>query len=136
MVAERIELGMDNIPSALPFIREGRIRAIGVTSAARNASMPDVPTIAEQGLPGFEATAWFGVLAPAATPAPVVQRLGAELNAIALDPAFRERMAALGADPPGLTPDGGTSPETFAAFIRAEIAKWAEVVQRANVRVE
>jgi tripartite-type tricarboxylate transporter receptor subunit TctC len=136
LVAQRIETGMDNIPSALPFIRDGQIRAIGVTSAARNASMPDVPTIAEQGIPGFEATAWFGVLAPAATPAPVVQRLGAEMNAIALDPAFRERMASLGADVPGLTPDGGTSPATFAAFMRAEIAKWADVVNRANVRVE
>jgi tripartite-type tricarboxylate transporter receptor subunit TctC len=136
MVAERIELGMDNIPSALPFIRDGKIRAIGVTSARRNASMPDVPTIAEQGLPGFEATAWFGVLAPAATPAPVVQMLGRELNAVSLDPAFRQRMEALGADPPGLTPDGGTSPETFAAFLRAEVAKWADVVTRANVRVE
>ncbi|MBR0682590.1 tripartite tricarboxylate transporter substrate binding protein [Roseomonas eburnea] len=136
MVAERIEVGMDNIPSALPFIRDGKIRAIGVTSAQRNASLPDVPTVAEQGLPGFEATAWFGVLAPAATPAGIVQRLAGELNAIALDPAFRQRMAALGADPPGLTPDGGSSPEGFATFLRAEIARWADVVQRANVRVE
>jgi tripartite-type tricarboxylate transporter receptor subunit TctC len=136
MVAERIEVGMDNIPSALPFIRDGKIRAIATTGAQRNASLPDVPTVAEQGLPGFEATAWFGVLAPAATPAPVVQRLGAEMNAIALDPAFRQRMASLGAEPPGLTPDGGTSPETFAAFLRGEIAKWADVVTRANIRVE
>jgi tripartite-type tricarboxylate transporter receptor subunit TctC len=136
MVANRIEIGMDNIPSALSFIRDGQIRAIGVTSAARNASLPNVPTIAEQGIAGFEATAWFGVLAPAATPAPVVQRLGAEMNAIALDAGFRGRMAGLGADVPGLTPDGGTSPATFAAFIRAEIAKWADVVTRANVRVE
>lgn len=136
MVAQRIEIGMDNIPSALPFIRDGQIRAIGVTSAARNASMPNVPTIAEQGQPGFEATAWFGLLAPAATPAAVVQRLGTELNAIALDAAFRARLAALGADAPGLTPDGGTTPEAFAAFLRAEVAKWADVVSRANVRVE
>ena len=136
MVAQRIEIGMDNIPSALPFIKDGKIRAIGVTGAQRNSSMPDVPTIAEQGIADFEATAWFGVLAPAATPAPIVQRLGAELNAIALDPAFRQRMEALGADPPRLTPDGGTSPETFAAFLRAEVAKWADVVRRANVRVE
>lgn len=136
MVAQRIEVGMDNIPSALTFIREGKIRAIGVTGAQRNASMPDVPTVAEQGIANFEATAWFGVLAPAATPAPIVQKLGTELNAIALDPAFRQRMEALGADPPGLTRDGGTSPDTFAAFLRAEIAKWADVVRRANVRVE
>ncbi|HWT09331.1 MAG TPA: tripartite tricarboxylate transporter substrate binding protein [Roseomonas sp.] len=136
MEAERIEIGMDNIPSALTFIRDGKIRAIATTGAQRNASLPDVPTVAEQGLPGFEATAWFGVLAPAATPAPIVQRLGAELNAIALDPAFRQRMEAVGADLPALTPDGGTSPETFAAFLRAEVAKWADVVTRANVRVE
>ena len=136
MVAERIEIGMDNIPSALPFIRDGKIRAIATTGAQRNPSLPDVPTVAEQGLPGFEATAWFGVLAPAATPAPVVQMLGRELNAIALDATFRQRMEAVGAEPPRLTPDGGTSPETFAAFLRAEIAKWADVVTRANVRVE
>ena len=136
MVAERIEIGMDNIPSALPFIRDGKIRAIATTGAQRNPTMPNVPTVAEQGLPGFEATAWFGVLAPAATPAPVVQMLGRELNAIALDPAFRQRMETVGAEPPRLTPDGGTSPETFAAFLRAEVAKWADVVTRANVRVE
>lgn len=136
LVAGRIELGMDNLPSSLPFIRENRIRAIGMTSAARNAALPDVPTIAEQGLPGFEATAWFGVLAPAATPAPVVARLGRELDIIARSPEFRQRMDTLGADLPGLTPDGGTSPETFATFIRAEIAKWAAVVARANVRLE
>lgn len=136
MVAERIEIGMDNIPSALTFIRDGKIRAIATTGAQRNPSLPDVPTVAEQGLPGFEATAWFGVLAPAAVPAPLVQRLGAELNTIALDPAFRQRMESFGAEPPRLTPDGGTSPATFAAFMRAEVTKWADVVNRANIRVE
>ena len=136
LVAERLEVGMDNIPSALPFIREGRIRAIAVTSAQRNPMLPDVPTLIEQGLPGFEATAWFGVLAPAATPRPIVTRLGTELDAIGKEPEFRARLAASGAVPPGLTPDGGSSPEAFQAFIRAEIAKWADVVRRANVRVE
>ncbi len=136
MVAQRIELGMDNIPSALQFIRDGQIRAIATTGAQRNVSLPDVPTVAEQGLPGFEATAWFGVLAPAATPGAVVQRLGAELNTIALDPEFRQRMESFGAEPPRLTPDGGSSPEAFAAFMRQEVAKWADVVRRANVRVE
>lgn len=136
LVAERIDLGMDNIPSALPFIRDGKIRALGVTSAQRNASLPDVPTIAEQGVQDFEATAWFGILAPAATPAPIVAQLGAELDAVGRDPDFRARLATFGADPAGLTPDGGSSPETFAAFLRAEIAKWAEVVRQADVRVE
>jgi len=136
MVAERIELGMDNIPSALTFVREGKIRAIGVTGAERSAVLPDVPTIAEQGMPGFEATAWFGVLAPSATPAPVIARLGAELDAIGKDADFRARIAAFGADPPRLTPDGGSSPESFAAFMRAEVTRWAEVVRQADIRVE
>ncbi|MFN7332342.1 MAG: Bug family tripartite tricarboxylate transporter substrate binding protein, partial [bacterium] len=105
MVAERIELGMDNIPSALTFVREGKIRAIGVTGAQRSAVLPDVPTIAEQGMPGFEATAWFGVLAPGVTPAPIIARLGAELDAIGKEADFRARIAAFGADPPRLTPD-------------------------------
>ena len=136
MVAERIELGMDNIPSALTFVREGKIRAIGVTGAERSAVLPDVPTIAEQGMPGFEATAWFGVLAPGATPAPVIARLGAELDAIGKDADFRARIAAFGADPPRLTPDGGSSPESFAAFMRTEVARWADVVRQADIRVE
>ena len=136
MVAERIELGMDNIPSALAFIRDGKIRAIGVTGAQRSAVLPAVPTIAEQGMPGFEATAWFGVLAPGATPAPIIARLGAELDAIGKDADFRARIAAFGADPPRLTPDGGSSPESFAAFMRAEVTRWADVVRQADIRVE
>ncbi len=136
LVAERLEVGMDNIPSALPFIREGRIRAIAVTSAGRNPQLPDVPTLMEQGLAGFEATAWFGVLAPAAVPRPIVERLGRELDAIGKEPEFRARLAASGAVPPGLTPDGGSSPEAFQAFIRAEIARWADVVRRAHVTVD
>jgi tripartite-type tricarboxylate transporter receptor subunit TctC len=136
LVAERLEVGMDNIPSALPFIREGRIRAIAVTSAQRNPMLPDVPTLIEQGLPGFEATAWFGVLAPSATPRPIVDRLGRELDAIGKEPEFRARLAASGAVPPGLTPDGGSSPAAFQAFIDAEIRRWADVVRRAHVTVE
>ena len=136
LVAERIELGMDNIPSALNFIREGKIRAIGVTGARRSAVLPDVPTVAEQGMPGFEATAWFGVLAPAATPAAIIARLGAELDAIGKEAEFRSRIAGFGAEPPGLTPDGGSSPESFGVFLRAEIARWTDVVRRADIRVE
>jgi tripartite-type tricarboxylate transporter receptor subunit TctC len=136
MVAERIELGMDNIPSALTFVREGKIRAIGVTGAQRSAVLPEVPTIAEQGMPGFEATAWFGVLAAGATPAPIIARLGAELDAIGKDADFRARIAAFGAEPPRLTPDGGSSPESFAAFMRAEVTRWADVVRQADIRVE
>ncbi len=136
LVAGRVDVGMDNIPSALPFIREGRIRGLGVTSKARSPALPDLPTLDEAGAAGFEATAWFGVLAPAATPRPIVNRLGEALNAVALEADFRRRMTELGADPPGLTPDGGTTPAAFDAFLRAEQAKWAEVVRRSGARIE
>jgi tripartite-type tricarboxylate transporter receptor subunit TctC len=136
LVAERVQAGMDNIPSALPFIRDGRIRALAVTSLRRSPVLPEVPTLDEAGLQGFEATAWFGVLAPGRTPAPVIRRLGAELDAVVRGPSFQARLAEFGATPPDLTPDGGTSPETFAAVIRAEIAKWAEVVRRSGARVD
>lgn len=94
-----------------------------------------MPVIAET-LPGFEATAWFGVTTSARVPRPVIERLGAEVDVIARDPAFRARLAEFGAEGAGLTPEGGTSPAAFAAFIAAEIRKWGEVVNRAQVRVE
>jgi len=87
-------------------------------------------------VPGFEATAWFGMQAPARTPRPIIERLGAELDAISKEPAVRARLADLGADPPNLTPDGGTSPAAFEAFIREEIAKWAEVVRASGARID
>jgi tripartite-type tricarboxylate transporter receptor subunit TctC len=135
LVAERTDSGMDNIPSALPFIRENRLRAIGMSGAARSGVVPDVPTIAET-VPGFEATAWFGVQAAARNPRESIARLGAELDAITREPAFRARLAAFGADPPGLTPDAGTSPEAFEAFTAREVAKWGEVIGKAGIRVE
>lgn len=136
LVAGRVDVGMDNIPSAIPFIREGRIRALGVTSRARSPALPDVPTLAEAGVAGFEATAWFGILAPAATPRPVVERLGGLLNAVTKEPDFIRRMEELGAAPPGLTPDGGTTPAAFDAFLRSEQVRWAEVVTRSGARLE
>jgi tripartite-type tricarboxylate transporter receptor subunit TctC len=136
LIADRVEVGMDNIPSSLAFIRDGKLRAVATTGAARSPVLPDVPTLDEAGVKGFEATAWFGVLAPAVTPRAVVDRLGREVDAVAKDPAFRGRMAELGAEPPRLTPDGGTSPEAFDAFLRAEREKWAEVARRSGARVD
>ena len=127
---------MDNIPSSLAFIKEGKLRAVATTGATRSAVLPEVPTLDEAGVKGFEATAWFGVLAPAGTPRPVVERLGREVDAAARDPAFRARIEPLGGDPPGLTPDGGTSPAAFEAFLAAERRKWAEVAQRSGAKVE
>ncbi|MBS7810467.1 Bug family tripartite tricarboxylate transporter substrate binding protein [Roseococcus pinisoli] len=132
LMAERVDCGMDNIPSALPFIRDRQIRALGMSGARRASVVPDVPVIAES-IPGFEATAWFGVQTSARAPRAAIERLGAEIDAIARDPAFRARLAEFGADGPGLTPEGGTTPAAFEAFLAAEIRKWAEVVQKANL---
>jgi tripartite-type tricarboxylate transporter receptor subunit TctC len=136
LIAGRVDVGMDNIPGALPFIRERRLVALATTGNARSPVLPEVPTMQEAGLPGFEATAWWGVLAPARTPAPVIERLGSEINAIVHDPAFLARLASFGAEPPRLTPDGGSSPAAFTAFLAAERAKWAEVVRRSGARVD
>jgi tripartite-type tricarboxylate transporter receptor subunit TctC len=135
-MAARVDVGMDNIPSALAFIKDGKLRALATTGATRSAVLPDVPTMDEAGAKGFEATAWFGVLAPAATPKPIIARMGQELDAVARDPAFRARMAALGGELPALTPNGGTAPEPFEQFLAAERVKWAEVVRRSGARVE
>jgi tripartite-type tricarboxylate transporter receptor subunit TctC len=135
LMAERVDCGMDNIPSALPFIRDNRLRAIGMTGAGRSPVVPDVPVFADT-LPGFEATAWFGIISSARVPRPVIERLGVEVDLIARDPAFRARLTEFGAEGPGLTPNGGSSPAAFEAFLAAEIRKWGEVVQKAQVRVE
>ena len=136
LMAGRVDVGMDNIPSCLAFIREGKLRALATTGAARSSVLRDAPTMEEAGVKGFEATAWFGILAPAATPRPIIERLGREVDAVAKEAGFRARMAELGAELPGLTPDGGTAPAPFEAFLAAERAKWADVARRANARVE
>ncbi|MDO9709572.1 Bug family tripartite tricarboxylate transporter substrate binding protein [Paracraurococcus lichenis] len=135
-VAGRLEAGSDNMPSCIGHIRDGRLRALATTGARRSPALPDVPTVAESGFPGFEATAWFGVQAPARTPRAIVALLGEAIDACTKEPVYRARLADLGADPPGLTPDGGTSPEAFAGFVRAEIAKWAEVVRLSGATVD
>jgi tripartite-type tricarboxylate transporter receptor subunit TctC len=135
-VAGRLEAGCDNIPSCIGHVREGRLRALAVTSTQRSPALPDIPTVAESGVPGFEATSWFGVQAPARTPRGIVTLLGEAIDAATREPSYRTRLAELGADPPGLTPDGGTTPEAFTAFIRAEIAKWAEVVRISGATVD
>jgi tripartite-type tricarboxylate transporter receptor subunit TctC len=136
LMAGRVEVGMDNIPSSLAFIKDGKLRAIATTGATRSAVLPQVPTLDEAGVKGFEATAWFGILAPAATPRAVLERLGRETDAAARDPAFRGRIEPLGGDLPGLTPDGGTSPAAFDAFLASERRKWQEVAQRSGAKVE
>ncbi|HYF06563.1 MAG TPA: tripartite tricarboxylate transporter substrate binding protein [Acetobacteraceae bacterium] len=132
VIAGRIHVASDNLPSAIGHIREGRLRALAVTTATRSPALPDVPTTAEAGFPQVEATAWFGVMAPARTPRPIIERLNTEINAVIREPETARRMADLG----GLPPDDRNSPEQFGEFVRAEIAKWSEVVRRSGATVE
>jgi len=115
-------------PAVLQFIKVGRLRAIAVTSAKRSALFPDLPTVAEAGLPGYEATSWNGVVVPAATPAPIVARLNSEINKILAAPDMRAKLADLGYEPIGGTP------EEFAAYITREEAKWGKVVKASNLK--
>jgi tripartite-type tricarboxylate transporter receptor subunit TctC len=118
------------MPTALPHIRAGRLRPVAVTMPKRSTVLPDVPTIAEAGLPGYEMVLWTGLLAPRATPRPVIDRLNAVmLSALASDDV-KERLQALGASPMGSTP------EAFGAFIRSEIKRWAQVVKASGAKPE
>jgi len=120
-----------NPPSVtLPHMKSARVRGLAVTSAKRSALAPDLPTIAEAGVPGYEATGWYAVLAPARTPAPIVARLNRELMSAIADREVRERFFTNGVEALG------TTPEQFAAFIRSEYAKWGKVVRSAGVKSE
>jgi tripartite-type tricarboxylate transporter receptor subunit TctC len=130
LLGGQVQLMFDNLPSALPQIKAGKLRALGVTSATRAAALPDVPTIAESGLPGFEASSWFGLLAPAGTPADVVARLDAEVAKWLASPEAKEKLLAQGAIA------GGGTPEDFAKHIAAETAKWAKVVKESGAKVD
>jgi tripartite-type tricarboxylate transporter receptor subunit TctC len=126
----QIALTMDNIPVYLPHVKSGKIRALAVSSPQRTAAAPDIPTVAEAGVPRFEALSWFGLLAPARTPPALVARVAAETQRILKLPDVNERISALGA-----TPVGGT-PQEYAAFIASEITKWAKVIKDAGVTLE
>jgi tripartite-type tricarboxylate transporter receptor subunit TctC len=120
----------ENIVTVLPLARAGKLRALGVTTAKRSAAAPDIPTIAEAGVPGYDANAWFGIFAPAGTPQAIVDRLNTEIVKIVKLPETRERFLSLGAEP------AGTSAAEFGAFFRNEVAKWGKVVKESGARVE
>jgi tripartite-type tricarboxylate transporter receptor subunit TctC len=120
----------ENIVTALPLARAGRLRSLGVTTATRSATAPEIPTIAEAGVPGYDANAWFGIFAPAGTPKAVIDRLNAEIVKIVKLPETRDRFLSLGAEPVGSTA------EQFGAFFKNEVAKWGKVVKESGARVE
>jgi tripartite-type tricarboxylate transporter receptor subunit TctC len=126
----QVQLAIVDLPSSLGLIRGGRLKAIGVTPSRRVAALPDVPTLAEGGVAGFESIGWFGAVAPAGTPAPIVQRLNAEMVKILNEPAIRERFVAAGTEPMP------TTPQEFAQLIRDEIPKWAKVIRAANIKLD
>jgi len=128
IIGGRLQLLSDNVTSVLPHVTAGRLRALGATGPRRIPLAPDIPTVAEAGVPGYEITAWGGYMAPAGTPGPIVARLNAELNRVVASPAIRERWLAL-----GIEPVGGT-PERFAGHVRTETAKWTDVIKRAGIK--
>jgi tripartite-type tricarboxylate transporter receptor subunit TctC len=130
LIGGQVQVMFDNLPSSLPQIKAGKLRAIAVTSAQRAPALPNVPTIAESGLPGFEAGSWFGVVAPAGTPPAIVARLNADVDQWLQTPDAKEKLLAQGAAAVG------GSPEQFAAYIRAETEKWARVVKASGAKVD
>jgi tripartite-type tricarboxylate transporter receptor subunit TctC len=130
LVGGQVQLMFDNLPSALPLIKAGRLKALAVTSKTRAAVLPDVPTVAESGLPGFEASSWFGLLAPAGTPQPVIATVNAEIAKWLATPEAKEKLLAQGANAAGGTPDD------FARHIAAETAKWQKVVKESGAKID
>jgi tripartite-type tricarboxylate transporter receptor subunit TctC len=130
LVGGQIDMVFETVAAARPMIDAKRVKVLGVTSSERLASLPGVPTLAEAGAPRFEMQSWQGVFAPAATPKPIVERLGREVAAILAMPALQDKLRNLGVEP------DGRQTEAFGAFQRAEIAKWGKVIQDAGIQAE
>jgi tripartite-type tricarboxylate transporter receptor subunit TctC len=130
LIAGQVQLMFATSASVIPYVKAGRLRALAVTTAKRSPSVPELPTVSEAGLAGFEATTWHGVVVPAATPAPLVQRLNQELNSVLNEKDLRERLAALGAEVTTGTP------RDFADYIAREIPKWTKVVKDSGARAD
>jgi tripartite-type tricarboxylate transporter receptor subunit TctC len=129
LIGGQIELGFENAPNCVPYIKGGKLRALGVTTTTRAVALPDVPPIAES-IPGFEVTSWQGLFLPAGTPAAIVTKLNAEVRRIFTLPDVRDRVVALGAEV------GTTTPEAFVGFIRAEMTKWEKVVKASGAQLD
>jgi tripartite-type tricarboxylate transporter receptor subunit TctC len=130
VVGGNVAMTFDNITTAWPLAKGGKLRALAVTTAQRSSVAPDVPTLAEAGLPGYEVGSWQGVFAPAGTPPEIVRRLNAEIVKIINLPEVREKLVGLGAEP------APNTPEAFGAMVKSEVAKWADVVKKSGAKVD
>jgi tripartite-type tricarboxylate transporter receptor subunit TctC len=130
MLAGQVATMAATVLTGMPHIRSGRLRPIGITSLARAGAAPEIPTIAEAGLPGYESVQWYGMLAPAKTPREIVNRLHAEVTGVLKQPEIKSRLAADGADAVG------SSPEEFTRYIQSELVKWAKVARDAGLQPE
>ena len=126
----RVTMMFDNMPSSLQLVREGKLRALGVTSSVRSPAAPEIPTIAESGLPGFDAVSWFALFAPANTPKPIIDKWQAEVRKILKSPEVAKRLGDNGLEPVGSTPD------ELAAYQKSEITKWAKVVKDSGAKAD
>jgi tripartite-type tricarboxylate transporter receptor subunit TctC len=130
LLAGQVDMMFDNTPNVLPHVRAGKLKAIAVSSKTRSALAPEVPTVDEAGVPGYDVTVWFGILTVAGTPRDIVQRLNAEIVKIIGSPEVRERFGKTGVEVVAGTP------EHFSAFLKSEVARWAKVVQDANIKAD
>jgi tripartite-type tricarboxylate transporter receptor subunit TctC len=130
LIGGQVQLMFAGIVPIDPHVKAGRVRGIAVSSAKRSVALPQVPTIAESGVPGFEVVGWYGVLAPAHTPPAIVSRLNREFVKIVQAPDIRDRLTGEGAEPVGNTP------AEFGAFLKADIARWAKVIKQAGAKLD
>jgi tripartite-type tricarboxylate transporter receptor subunit TctC len=130
IISGQIEMMFDSVPSMAPIIQAGRVKALGTTGKVRSAILPDVPTLSEAGVPGYEATIWIGVMAPTGTPQPIVTLLSTEINKILARPDVREAWEKQGATPMIM------KPEEFGVYVQSEIDKWAKVIKANNIKPE
>jgi tripartite-type tricarboxylate transporter receptor subunit TctC len=125
-----VQMMIDAITTTAPTVQSGQVRALGTTGRKRSSVLPDVPTIAEAGVPGYEATIWLGIMAPAGTPKPIVDKLNTEINKVLERPEVKEAWAKQGAEPLVMTPD------EFDKYLRGDIDKWAKVIHTAGIKVQ
>src|SRR4029079_19651361 len=130
LLAGQVDVMFDNVPNVIQHVRAGKMKALGVSTAKRSALAPEVPTIDEAGVPGYDLSVWFGVLAPAGTPREIVQRLNVEIVKILQSPDVRERFFKQGVDVQTSTP------EQFDAFVKSEVGRWAKVIKEAGIRAD